>query len=392
MNFFCLQAGINVLPKVLILKLKMDHKLSPALQYQIALTLVPGIGDRQGKKLISYCGGVEKVFQEKEKLLLKVPGVGSAIAKALKNKSLLQRADEEINFILKKNIKPVFYLEKSYPERLKHCDDSPMLIYTRGNAELNPARVLSIVGTRRPSEYGHYITESMIQGLKEQEVQIVSGLAYGIDTIAHRSALQSGLPTIAVLAHGLDITYPDLNRNLAEKIVGQGVLLTEFPSKTRLNKDFFPRRNRIIAGLADATLVVESAEKGGALITAEIASSYNRDVFAVPGRTSDPRSNGCNYLIFSNKASLVRSADDIRFLMNWQEQEKPLHVQKRLFINLAPEEAKIMELLKERGEAFIDDIYLETGFTASKVASILLKLEFEGLVRSLPGKQYSVNN
>ncbi len=370
----------------------MDPKLSSALLYQLALTLVPGIGDRQGKKLVSYCGGVEKVFREKKHLLMKIPGVGKIIANALQNKELFQKAEKEIVFIGKNNIRPLFYLDKAYPERLKHCEDSPMMLYFKGEANLNCPRILSVVGTRRPSEYGIQISEAIVQGLAELQVLIVSGLAYGIDTIAHRSALQSGLTTLGVLAHGLDIIYPNLNRTLAEKMTVNGGLITEFPSETRLNKEFFPRRNRIIAGLADATLVIESAEKGGALITAEIANSYNRDVFAIPGRTNDPRSSGCNYLIFSNKASLVRSAADIRFLMNWDETKILANIQPKLFINLSPEETKIMELLKERGEAFIDDIYLETGFTASKVASLLLKLEFEGLVRSLPGKQYRVNN
>ncbi len=356
------------------------------LVYQVALTLVPGIGDVQGKKLISYCGGVESVFKESKAHLLKIPGVGEAVIKALQQKGLFERAEKEVEFIRQFKIAPLFYTDKLYPERLKHCADSPMLLYYKGKAALNHPRIISIVGTRKPTDYGREICSQIIKDLSDLDVMIVSGLAFGIDTTAHKTAVGENLKTIAVLAHGLDIIYPPLNRSLAYKMIKNGGLLTEFISGTKLNKDYFPRRNRIIAGMADAVLVVESAEKGGALITAEIANSYNRDVFAIPGRVGDITSSGCNALIRTNKAALIQSAEDIKFMMGWDTTENTEARQRKLFINLNDEERKIMDILGVRGQAGIDEIYLTSGLPASKVASILLRLEFEGLVRCMPGK------
>jgi DNA processing protein len=242
-----------------------------------------------------------------------------------------------------------------------------------------------------PTDYGKAMCEHIIQELSDQGVLIVSGLAYGVDTAAHRASLATGLPTVAVLAHGLDQIYPNVNRPLAEKMTENGGLLTEFISQTRLNRDYFPRRNRIIAGIADATLVIESALKGGALITADIANSYNRDVFALPGRATDPKSSGCNQLIRNNKAALIQSAADICFMMSWDQSPQLIHIQQKLFTEMDEQERKVFEFLETRKEADIDEIYLSSGLTNSKVAAILLKLEFDGLIRSLPGKRYKVN-
>lgn len=359
--------------------------------YQLALTLIPGIGDVNAKKLIAYCGGVEAVFREKRKNLLKIPGVGQAIANSLHRKDVFARAEKEIGFIRQYQVNPLFYLDPDYPDRLKHCDDGPILLYFKGKANLCQKRILSIVGTRMPTEYGKAVCEQIIQGMVDQGVLIASGLAYGVDTAAHRAALAAGLPTVGVLAHGLDQIYPYVNRPLAEKMLENGGLLTEFPSHTKLNRDYFPRRNRVIAGMADATLVIESAMKGGALITADIANSYSRDVFAVPGRTTDLKSSGCNQLIKTNKAALVHSAEDISFMMGWDQSPHPVHIQQKLFTELSDEERKITGILESTKEADIDVIYLESGMTASKVAAILLKLEFDGLIRSLPGKRYKLN-
>jgi DNA processing protein len=274
---------------------------------------------------------------------------------------------------------------------MKHCEDSPMMIYFKGKANLSQQRILSIVGTRMPSDYGKAMCEQIVKDLADQGVLIVSGLAYGIDTAAHRASLSVGLPTVAVLAHGLDQIYPYVNRPLAEKMTEKGGLLTEFLSQTKLNRDYFPRRNRIIAGMADATLVIESATKGGALITAEIANSYNRDVFALPGRATDAKSSGCNLLIRNNKAALIQNAADICFMMGWDQSPQIFHIQQKLFTELNEQEKKVYEFLDTRKEADIDDIYLNSGLSAGKVAAILLKLEFDGLLRSLPGKRYKVN-
>jgi DNA processing protein len=358
--------------------------------YQIALTLIPGIGDMQGKKLIAYCGGAEAVFREKKKNLLRIPGIGQILANSLHNKNNFQRAEKEIEFIRQYQVKPLFCLDPDYPERLKHCEDSPMMLYFKGTANLSRKRILSVVGTRMPTEYGKTVCEQVIRDFADQDMLVVSGLAYGIDTIAHRASLSAGLETVGALAHGLDQIYPYVNRSLAEKMVVHGGLLTEFISQTVLNRDYFPRRNRIIAGIADATLVIESAMKGGALITAEIANSYNRDVFAIPGRVTDIKSAGCNYLIRCNKAALVGKAGDISYLMGWDQNPQPFPAQTALFPEMTDQEKKIFELLKKSKEAGIDDIYLDSEMAASKVAAILLKLEFEGLIKSLPGKRYRV--
>lgn len=362
-----------------------------SLIYEIALTLIPGIGDMQGKKLVAYCGGVEAVFREKKKNLLRIPGVGEVIANAVHRKDIFSRAEKEIGFIRQYQIAPLFYLDKTYPDRLKHCEDGPVMMYFKGKANLSQRRILSVVGTRLPTDYGKAMCEQIIRDLSDQGVLIVSGLAYGVDTTAHRVSLSAGLPTVGVLAHGLDQIYPFNNRSLAEKMLENGGLLTEFLSRTALNRDYFPRRNRIIAGMADATLVIESALKGGALITADIANSYNRDVFAMPGRATDPKSAGCNQLIKTNKAALVNSAADICYMMGWDQSTRQVHIQQKLFTDLNEEEKKIFGILETRKEADIDEIYLNSGTTASKVASILLKLEFEGLIRSLPGKRFKIN-
>jgi len=356
--------------------------------YKIALTLIQGVGDVNGKKLVAYCGGVKEVFMQKKAELKKIPGVGDALASEILRKDHLEVAEKEVSFIERHGIRPLFYLDRGYPARLRHCEDGPMMLYLKGTAGIESPRVLAIVGTRRPTKYGQEMASQVVQDLADLEVLIASGLAYGIDTFAHRASVAAGLPTVAVLAHGLDMIYPFLNRPLAEKIIGNGALVTEFMSGTRLNKDYFPRRNRIIAGMSDAVLVVESAERGGALITAEIALSYNRDVFAMPGRANDPKSRGCNRLIKSNKAAMVESAADLRFEMGWDQEAKKRPVQRRLFTEFSDEERKIWEVLPEDGEADIDELYLRSGLAPSRVAALLLKLEFDGMVSCLPGKRY----
>jgi DNA processing protein len=307
---------------------------------------------------------------------------------ALHQQQVFERAAQEAEFIRHYRITPLFCLDPAYPEKLRHCEDAPMMLYFKGQPAWSGRRILSVVGTRSPTGYGREVCEQIIQGLGGLGVLIVSGLAYGIDTIAHRAALAGDMPTIGVLAHGLDTVYPYVNRPLAEKMLENGGLITEFISRTRLNRDYFPRRNRVIAGMADATLVIESADKGGALITADIANSYNRDVFAVPGRVNDAKSSGCNRLIHNNKANLVQSASDICYLMGWDEPHSSASRQQKLFHELDDDERKIYSLLSIGKEAGIDDIYLGSGMTAGQVAAVLLKLEFEGLVKCLPGKRY----
>lgn len=362
------------------------------LLYQIGLTLLPGVGAVLGKKLVAYCGGVEAVFKQKKNALEKVPGIGSKLVNAILSQNVLSRAEEEILFIEKNDITPLFYLEKKFPARLKNCEDSPIIIYYKGNADLNVTKIISIVGTRQITDYGKEMCEKIIKGLASHDVLVVSGLAYGVDTCAHRTALEKNLKTVAVLGHGLDRVYPWLNKGLAEKMMDQGGLVTEFISKTKPDRENFPKRNRIIAGLADATLVVEAAKSGGALITAEIANSYNRDVFSVPGRIGDTWSEGCNFLIKTNKANLVQSADDIGYIMGWKFQTtvKP-KIQRELFVELLPDEEKIVDVLRMADSMGIDDISLKSLLPASKVSAALLNLEFQGLVRALPGKVYKLD-
>lgn len=356
--------------------------------YQVAITLIPGVGDINAKKLISYCGSVEDVFKEKKSNLLKIPGMGFATVNSILSSNVLKRAEEEIGFIEKHKIQTLFYLNKDYPSRLKHCIDSPVLLYYKGNADVNTAKVISIVGTRRATEYGKEMCQQIVKDLSDLEILIISGLAYGIDTHAHKNALQNSIPTIGVLAHGLDRIYPHANRNLAESMLDKGGLMTDFMSQTNPDRENFPKRNRIIAGMADALLVVESAKRGGALITANIANSYDRDVFAVPGRISDRFSEGCNFLVKTNKASLVQSAADIKYLMNWDVDQKTPSKQAKLFRELNPDEEIIINILKKNGESSIDFIVLTSKLSNSKIAAVLLTLEFDGLVKSLPGKMF----
>lgn len=359
--------------------------------YQIGLTLIPGVGDVLGRKLVSLCGSAEAVFKEPRHHLKKMPRIGELLAQAIGKSAILLRAEKEVYFIERYRIKPLFFQDKEYPHRLKHCLDSPVLLFYKGTADLNSNRVVGIVGTRKATEYGKNVTRELISGLVQQQVLVVSGLAYGIDSCAHRFSLDFGLNTIGVLGHGLDTVYPWLHRSLAEKMLTQGGLVTEFLSKTKPDRSNFPKRNRIIAGLCDAVIVVEAGRQGGALITADIANSYSRDVFAVPGRVTDPFSDGTNYLIRTNRAALVQKADDIEYLMGWKDNvgsHKP--AQRKIFIEMTPDEEKIVTLLQENGQLGIDEICIQAETPMSKVSASLLNLEFEGIVKCLPGKVYSM--
>jgi DNA processing protein len=366
--------------------------MSENLKYKIALTLIPNIGDILAKRLVAYCGSVEGVFKEKKFALEKIPGIGTAYAKQVIDHSIFDRAEEEIKFMEKNNITPVFYLDEIYPKRLTHCEDSPVMLYFKGDANLNSEKIISIVGTREATDYGRSQCEKLIKDLAEYNPLIISGLAYGIDVCAHKAAMDNNLKTIGVFAHGLDKVYPALHRNIAEKMVEQGGLLTDFKSKTIPDRENFPRRNRIVAGMADATIVIESKKDGGSLITADIANSYSRDVFAFPGKVGDATSEGCNNIIKQNKAALLQSAADIIYIMGWEQKKKKNAPQQRqLFIDLNPEEEILINLIKEKNSVNIDDLSLLAKMPMSKVSSLLLTLEFSGIVKSLPGKMYRLN-
>ncbi len=360
------------------------------LLYKIAISLIPGVGSVTARNLIAYIGSVEGVFREKEKNLLKIPGIGEINAQRIANQNVMDDAKREVDFISKNNIQTYFYLDENYPTRLKSCTDAPIILYYRGNANLNESRIISVVGTRNATSYGKDACDEMIRGFSESKyrVLVVSGLAYGIDVQAHKSCLKYNIPTVGVLAHGLDTVYPSLHEPVAKKMLANGGLLSDFPSQTRIDRQNFLRRNRIIAGLADATIVVESAEKGGALVTADIANSYNRDVFAFPGRSSDVYSRGCNKLIKLNEAVLIENHADIEKAMNWDiPASSAKAIQTSLFVELTSEEQKLVDLLQE-GDHFIDEITVAIKMPVSKVSALLLGLEFKGLVMSLPGKMY----
>jgi DNA processing protein len=347
------------------------------------------VGDITAKKLIAYCGGIENVFKEKKAHLVRIPGISDITAKAIITQNILKRAEEEIRFIEKYKITPLFFLDKDYPERLKNCSDSPVILYYKGNACLNVQKTLAIVGTRKATEYGKEICKKIIEELSSLDVFIVSGLAYGIDICAHKTALENNLKTVAVLGHGLDMIYPSVHKPVAEKMLKNGGILTEFISKTKPDIPNFPKRNRIIAGMADAVLVIETKERGGSLITSEIANSYNRDVFAVPGRINDEYSRGCHYLIKTNKAALVESARDIIYFMNWEDkQNKKGNIQKKLFVEMSDDEKIIMNFLNENESLPIDAICYKTELGHGRISAALLNLEFSGLLKSLPGKIY----
>lgn len=362
------------------------------LLYQIGIGLIPSIGDVRAKKLIAYCGGVEAVFKETKKALLKIPGMGQTVVNEILSQKVLARAEQEINFIEQEGIKTLFYLDEAYPRKLKYCDDGPILLYFKGTTDLNSTRTVSIVGTRSATEYGKNTCKTLAAGLAPYNVLIVSGLAYGIDTAAHKAALDNKLSTIGVLGHGLDNIYPAENRSLAEKMVQQaGGLLTEFMSGTKPDRENFPQRNRIIAGMSDAVIVVEAAERGGALITAEIALSYNRDVMAVPGNLGRKYSMGCNKLIRVNKAALIESAADVAYCLGWELNEaKKGNFQKQIFPELSEQEDMLVNILKEADVMAIDDITYKSGLPVSKTAALLLELEFKGLVSAMPGKRYKL--
>lgn len=362
-----------------------------ALNYQIALTLLPGVGDVSAKSLISYCGSAEAVFRSPQSHLLKIPGIGPSVLKHIQHpKDFLERAAKEIAFMQQNGVEASFYTDADYPKRLKNCIDAPMVLYRKGNTEVQAPRILSIVGTRKASDYGKQLCTQLVESLKEYQPLIVSGLAYGIDIQIHRECLKQGLNTIAVLGHGLDRLYPAAHHSVAEKMLEQGALLSDYLSETVPDRENFPKRNRIIAGLSDATVVVEAAESGGAIITAVIANSYDRDVFAFPGRVNDHYSMGCHRLIKSNRAALVCSGADIAEALGWSVQKSAVPLQTQLPVDLSKEERLVLEQINRNCGTAIDDLMLATRLNLSILAGLLLELELKGLILAKPGKVYQL--
>ena len=360
------------------------------LLYQISITQIPGIGPRLAKQLIHHCGSAKAVFKEKFKALTMIDGISIHHASSIRSFRNFKLAEEEIQFIKKNKIETRFYKDDDFPFRLKFCTDAPILLFGKGNVEWNPKRALSIVGTRRMTHYGKNQCNKIIEELSPAKPNIISGMAYGVDICAHKAALKNNLPTVAVVANGLDRLYPSVHRNTLVKMLDRGGVITEFISGTNPDRENFPKRNRIIAGFSDATLVIESGAKGGSMITADIAASYSRDVFAVPGNNDSTFSEGCNYLIHTQKAGLIRNAKDIKKIMNWQDKKVSKLIQTSLFVDLNEDEKKLVTFLHQKGSIGIDDICIYMSFTMQKMSVMLLNLEFKGLVQSLPGKVYKV--
>ncbi|MBX3164896.1 MAG: DNA-processing protein DprA [Bacteroidetes bacterium] len=362
------------------------------LLYQTGLTLIDGVGDVNAKSLLAYCGNAEEVFKQKKTHLQKIPGIGEVLAKSvIESKHVLNRAEEEIKFIEKYQIQTLFFSDENYPSRLKYCSDSPVMLYYKGNANLNAERIVSVVGTRNPTDYAKQKTQELVKELSDSGALIISGLAYGVDVLAHKTALENNLQTVGVLAHGLDRIYPQTHDKIAKRMIAQGGLLTDFMSGTNPDAVNFPKRNRIVAGLCDGLVVIESGRKGGSLITATIANSYNKDVFAFPGRAGETQAEGCNGLIKQNRAALIESAADLLDAMQWLPQEtkeKKKSSQIPLPVNLSEEEKTVLNSFSEKTILHIDELCSNSQFPISKVSALLLQLEFSNLIKSKPGKMY----
>lgn len=361
------------------------------LHYQIAIGFLNGVGIRTAKNLIAQFGGIEPIFELSLKELVKeLPGISRDRIRNLNRSEALKKAEDQLNFVLKYNLGTHYYLDENYPERLKNCCDAPIVLFSKGNFDLNPARCVAIVGTRKVTDYGRRITEQLIEELTPYGVQVVSGLAFGVDSLAHRYALKQNLSTIGVLGHGLDRLYPAQHRELAQKMIDQnGGLLSEFVVGTNPDRENFPKRNRIVAGMTDATIVVESGPKGGSLITAHLANDYNRDVFAYPGNVFQMYSEGCNDLIANDKAHLVSRPAQIIEMLGWKSVTK-YPVQRKMFLNLSEEEKSVVDILKDKSTVSIDQLSGLLQQKVSKLSTCLLNLELVGIVTSLPGKNYKL--
>lgn len=360
--------------------------------YLLALQLIDGIGPSTLRKLVDYTGSAKAIFNNRKSLEKEFPRFIPKLKEALSQKDYLTRAEEEVEFCEKHHVKIISYNDDAYPQRLKQCKDAPAILFYQGNADLNYRKVISIVGTRNSTTYGTSLIDKLMEELADHmhQVLIVSGLAYGIDIHAHKAAMRNKLPTVAVLGNGSDSIYPSTHRQYAKEMLKNGGLLTEFPRGTKPERGNFVSRNRIIAGLCDALIVVESGEKGGSLISADMAFSYNRDVFAFPGKVGDPYSAGCNKLIKTQKAALIESVSDLEYIMNWKPEtniDQP--IQTSLFEGLDDQERTILELILQDGNVTVDYLAGKLGIPVNRLSGILLNMEFKNVVKSLPGNQYT---
>ncbi len=364
----------------------------------MSLVRTPGVGSITIKQLISYCGGAANVYKADFKKIIKTPGVGDKVARAIQQKSGWKEAEKEWVLCEQQGINIIFYTDHNYPKRLKPLYDSPVLLYSKGKIDYNTARTVGIVGTRKITDYGKAVTEAIVRELVPYSPLLVSGLAYGVDITAHRACLKNGLPTLGVMASGVDIIYPSAHQRTSQDMLANGGIVTENPLGTKPDFMRFPARNRIIAGLSDLTIVVESARKSGSLITAEYAQNYHRDVYAVPGNLGNSYSEGCNQLIKSNKASIFTSVEDMAQDLNWVIGETKTSIDTEntksgkalVFDGFTQEEGQVLSLLRNTGDMQIDEMSWQSGIQLGKLATLLLNLEFQGMVKSLPGKKYAL--
>ncbi len=363
----------------------------PKVAYELALSKIPGLGPIMGRQLVAHCGDMTAVWEASEEELLSIPDISETVVREIITSNPEELSLADLEFCEKEGVQITTFLDDNYPTRFKHIPDAPLLYFTRGKWDEQHARTVAIVGTRKPSPYGIQMCEQLVEDLQPYDVQIISGMAYGIDSIAHKTANQHQISNIAVMGTGMDVIYPAGHRDLYHDIQKNGAIITEYPIKMRTDWENFPRRNRLIAGLADIIIVVQSAKKGGSLITADFGNQYYKDVFAIPGRINDAASEGCNGLIKQNQAHLYQSMEDIAYIMNWTPGDTHADKQASLFVELTKQEQLIVDLLRTKEEAGVDWLHHQAKIPLSELASLLLNLEFNGVIRSLPGKQYTIS-
>ncbi|MCU0448774.1 MAG: DNA-processing protein DprA [Bernardetiaceae bacterium] len=360
--------------------------------HEVALTKIPGIGRFLTRTLVSYCGTAQQVFATPKGRLLKIPQVGEKAVQAIQEHAApaLKLAEAELAQAQDQRAQVLFFTDAAFPARLRDLPDAPVLLYYQGQADLNHPKTVAVVGTRKATDYGRQVTETILEGLAKHNPMVISGLAYGIDIAAHRAALKLGLPTLGILGSGLDVVYPALHKATAQQMQAQGGLLSEYPFGVGPDAPHFPARNRVIAGLADVVIVVEAAETGGALITAELANGYHREVMAVPGSIFAPYSAGCHLLLKQHKAAPCTSAADVEYLTGWDNQapSKSPTAPRQAPTGLPSEQMAVVQLLAAHPELHLDDIGWQSGLGVSRAAVVLLELEFGGLVKALPGKRF----
>jgi DNA processing protein len=358
----------------------------------LALHFIPGIGDYLVRQLVSYSGSAEKVFKTPKGKLLRIPGIGEVTAESIRTGKPFAAAEKEAWKAEKENVRLLFFTDDNYPSRLRQANDAPSLLYVKGNVNFENPKCVGIVGTRQATPYGRERVEDLVEGLVPHQALIISGLAYGIDIHAHKHALKVNLPTLGVMGSGIDVIYPPSHKDIAKKMYDNGGVTTEQKFGSQPDAHNFPARNRIVAGLCDAVIIVEAAEKGGALITADIANSYNKDVFAYPGNVGQSHSAGCNNLIKSNRAHLITSVQDLQYIMGWDGEAKPKAKREISFESFEPAEQTILKVLADNNDQLmLDELSWKTNLAVGQLASILLSLEFKGAVKSLPGKVYKLS-